>query len=50
VAPALRNDPLIEAVRAEPRFADLLTTAESARQEAHLAFARAGGRELLGLG
>jgi tetratricopeptide (TPR) repeat protein len=49
VAPALKRDPLLASVREDPAFAALVLDAEGARQEAHAAFARAGGRELLGV-
>jgi hypothetical protein len=49
VAVALRRDPLLVALRAEPGFDLIVATAEAARQEAQAAFVRAGGPEVLGI-
>lgn len=48
VAPALARDPLIEPLRSDHGFADLLARAEKGRAAALVAFREAGGERLLG--
>ena len=49
VSPALRGDPLLAPLRAEPHFAAIVDLAEAGRREAQRRFESAGGNELLGL-
>jgi tetratricopeptide (TPR) repeat protein len=49
VSPALRGDPLLAPLRAEPGFAAMLEAAEAGRLAAQKAFEDAGGRPLLGI-
>ena len=47
--PTLCLDPWFEAIRSTPRFAKILTRAESRRRKMAIAFENAGGEELLGI-
>jgi eukaryotic-like serine/threonine-protein kinase len=48
VAPTLAGSPSFEALRADPRFQELLQEAEAGRQQALAAFREGGGERLLG--